>query len=163
MADSTESGKYDAYPETVLEFVDSPVARIDLRRPLGRDERATLRRLHLDRPFAILTAENPRGENPEDEPSAREAARREDRNERRTDTLERDLERRGVPWLRVDGVSPDRSYREHCVAVVLPRAEASALARRYDQLALFWFDGDAFWLLPAKAEEAPRRLPERSP
>jgi hypothetical protein len=163
MGESTEREKYDAYPETVLDFVGERAARIDLRRPVGGDERATLRRLGLDRPFAVLTAENPGGENPEDEPSAREAARQEDRNERRTDALVRGLTERGTRWRHVDGVSPDGRYREHCVAVVAAREEARALAKRFGQLALFWFDGDSFWLLPAKADEPPRRLPEGPP
>ncbi|MFL5582433.1 MAG: hypothetical protein ACJ8AO_18850 [Gemmatimonadaceae bacterium] len=33
--------------------------------------------------------------------------------------------------------------------------EHGALAR----LALFWFDGASFWLLPAQGDQEPRRLP----
>jgi hypothetical protein len=116
----------------------------------------------LDLPFAILTAENPGGENADDEPAPAEAAREDARNERRTQTLEEDLDRRDIPWVRVDGVAPDGSYRERCVAAVMSRHDAADLARRFDQLALFWFDGSAFWLLPAEADEPPRRLPARS-
>jgi len=66
----------------------------------------------------------------------------------------------GVGYRRCDGVSPDGRYRESCVAVVLPRDEAVALASRLEQLALFWYDGRDFWLLPAEADGEPRRLPE---
>ena len=31
--------------------------------------------------------------------------------------------------------------------------------RRLEQLALFWFDGETFWLLPAEASQSPTRLP----
>jgi hypothetical protein len=64
-----------------------------------------------------------------------------------------------VPFVDVDGASPDGEYRERCVAAAMPRDEAARLAARFEQLALFWFDGTDFWLLPAEASEAPRRLP----
>ena len=41
----------------------------------------------------------------------------------------------------------------------MAREEAVALARRFGQLALFWYDGWAFWLLPALAEKTVQRLP----
>jgi hypothetical protein len=62
--------KWASYPCTILEFAPPERVRIDLRLPLGRPERAALASLGLDRPFAVLTAENPFGENPEDEPTA---------------------------------------------------------------------------------------------
>jgi hypothetical protein len=34
-----------------------------------------------------------------------------------------------------------------------------ALAER--QLALFWYDGTGFWLMPAEADGTPQRLPKR--
>jgi hypothetical protein len=64
-----------------------------------------------------------------------------------------------VPFVRVDGVAPDGSYRERCVALLVPAEEGVALARRFDQLALFTFDGEAFWLLPAEVGAPPKRLP----
>lgn len=157
MADQDE--KWDQYPNTVLEFYDRARTRIDLRRPVGSAERAALERLGLDRPFAVFTAENPRGENAEDEPGPSAAAAQEARNERRTSRLEADLTERGAPFVQVDGASPDGEYREQCVAAAMPRDEATRLAARFEQLALFWFDGSAFWLLPAEADREPRKLP----
>ena len=40
--------KYAAYPETVLELPGVPDGRIDLRRPVGDAERATLAHVGLD-------------------------------------------------------------------------------------------------------------------
>jgi len=162
MADETSDEKLDQYPNTVLEFEGRPGARVDLRRPLDRASLEAIARLGLGGAFAVLTAENPHGENAEDEPSAEEARRQEARNERRTSALVRELTRRGAPFVYVDGVSPDGSYRERCVAVPMPRHDAVALARQFSQLAIFWYDGGRFWLLPAEADDEPRPLPDNS-
>jgi len=152
-----QSSKYDAYTETVLEL--SGGARVDLRRPVGPAEREMLADAGLAGPFAVLTAENPNGRNPDDAPTEAAAERREAGNDRRHAALVAGLHDAGVEFVRVDGVAPDGSYRERCVAVRLPRDEAVGLADRLSQLALFWFDGDTFWLLPAEADAEPRRLP----
>ena len=152
-----EHAKYDAYTNTVLELPTGD--RIDLRRPVGEADRAALRSAGLTGAFAVLTAENPNGENEEDAPTPTAAARREVANDRRHGALVEALRESAVPFVRVDGVAPDGSYRERCIAVPLPRADAVTLADRLDQLALFWFDGTAFWLLPAEADAEPRRLP----
>lgn len=157
--DVDEAEKFDQYPNTVLEFRDAAGTRVDLRRPLDDADRAGLARLGLGGPFAVFTAENPCGENVEDEPGPAEAAAQAWRNERRTSRLERDLTSRGVPFVEVDGAAPDGSYRERCVAALMPREEAARLAAEFEQLALFWFDGRDFWLLPARADQEPRRLP----
>lgn len=151
--------KWKAYPNTVLEFAGGDGVRVDLRQPVEEKTRVALHRLGLTGPFAVLTAENPCGDNVEDAPTDRQAEAREERNERRTSRLEQELIRHSTPFARVDGVSPDGRYREHCLAVLLPEAEAVELARRLEQLALFWFDGETFWLLPAEANQAPTRLP----
>ena len=155
---ANETDKYHAYTQTILDLPGVPDGRIDLRRPIGAPERAALAHVGLDRPFAVFTAENPLGDNDEDAPSPDEEARREAENDGYLAALVAELGG-SVPFVRVDGVAPDGSYRERCVAVLLPREEAVALAGRYAQLALFWFDGEAFWLVPAEADEPPRRLP----
>lgn len=152
--------KYDAYAQTVLELAGVPHGRIDLRQPVGAPERAALAHVGLDRPFAVMTAENPHGRNEEDAPTAAEERARDAANDRDLATLVDALGEAGTPFVRVDGTAPDGSYRERCVAVVLPRDDAVALARRFAQLALFWFDGEAFWLLPAEAGAPPKRLPD---
>jgi hypothetical protein len=156
---SHDTDKYAAYAETVLELHGVPNGRLDLRCPLGASERAALAAVGLDRPFAVLTAENPAGENDEDAPTRAEEQAREAGNDRALASLVDTLGADAIPFVRVDGTAPDGSYRERCVAVVQSRDAAVDLARRFDQLALFWFDGDAFWLLPAEAGDTPRRLP----
>jgi hypothetical protein len=157
--DRTADEKWSRYAQTVLEFYAAPPASVDLRRPVGGDERAALLRVGLAGEFAVLTAENPAGQHAEDASAPGEAARAEARNARRTRTLVAELDRLGVPYVRVDGVSPDGAYRERCVAALAPRGDAVALARDYAQLALFWFDGSRFWLLPADADKTPEPLP----
>ena len=156
--------KWHAYPDTILEFESRPPLRVDLRENVADDARMRLGSLGLAMPFGVFTAENPAGDNAEDEPSPGAEERKERANDRREGRLEHELRERGVAYVRVDGVSPDGRYREHCVATLVTREAAVALARRYRQLALFWYDGSAFWLLPALADEQPQRLPrnERS-
>jgi hypothetical protein len=153
------SEKWDAYLDTVLEFPEIPGVSVDLRAPVTPPTRRALRELVGGETFGVFTAENPAGQNVEDAPSDSEERRREAENDRRTSRLERELTAREVVFHRVDGVSPDGSYRERCVAALLPREEAMELARRYEQLALFWFDGNRFWLLPGTAPEEARTLP----
>jgi hypothetical protein len=156
---SAPDDKYDAYTRTILVLSGVLDGRIDLRRPVGDAERRALATVGLDRPFAVLTAENPHGQNEEDLSSPRAERAREAANDRDLATLVDALGRAGAPFVRVDGMAPDRGYRERCVAVVLPQREAMELATRFGQLALFWFDGHGFWLLPAEADEPPVPLP----
>ena len=160
MAEQTEEReRYAQYPNTILEF-DTPAGlRIDLRRPLDHAQRAALDALGLG-PFGVFTAENPEGEHAEAaEPTPEAAAERERENARRMQALLDTLDGEGIRYARVDGVAPDGDYREHCVAIAVARDRAVAMAERFDQLALFWFDGRAFWLLPAEADQEARRLP----
>ena len=157
---SQEDAKWAAYPATILEFRDPPpVLRVDLRKPLDEDAIQALLARVAGAPFGVFTAENPAGENAQDAATGGEEARRERSNDRRTSRLEDELTGAGVEFVEVDGVSPDGVYRERCVAALLPREESAALARRYGQLALFWFDGRRFWLLPGIADKEARRLP----
>lgn len=162
MSDTADE-KYHDYPNTILEFLPDRGAplRADLRRHLDTATRDAIAGLGLGGPFAIFTAENPEGRNAEDAPTAGAEEARERDNARRQRTLEEALREAGVPWVRVDGMAPSGEYREHCVAVAIPRDDASALATRLRQLALFWFDGERFWLLPAEAGKSPRALPAR--
>jgi hypothetical protein len=153
--------KWDAYPETVLEFTD-PRARIDLRRPISDADRRELARRGLDRPFAVITAENPCGLNAEDAASEKQAEIREQRNRKRMADFVAILEREGIRFQPVDGASPDGTYREHSLAVLIDRDGAIRLARQLDQLAIFWFDGTDFWLVAAELSRRPEKLPRTS-
>ena len=57
------------------------------------------------------------------------------------------------------GESPDRRHRERGVAVAMDGDDAIALARRFGQLAIYWFDGERFWLYGALEPRAAERLP----
>lgn len=153
--------KWARYPQTILEFAPPDRPRIDLRRPLGAPERAILATLGLDRPFAVLTAENPMGENAEDKPTAEQEAETERRNAARRAELQQQLEKSSAEFQPCDGVAVDGDYREHGVAVLLPRDQAVMLARRFGQLAIFWFDGRAFSLVGAVARKTSVKLPRR--
>jgi uncharacterized protein DUF3293 len=144
------------YRRTVLSFEGGPA--VDLRSPLGGWERAALADLGLGREFAVLSAENPRGEEPEDA-SPEEQDERDRENVRRVLRLEEALILARVPFRRVEASSPDGLHRERCVAVALSRPRAEALARAQEQLALFWYDGERFWLWPAEAEAPADALP----
>lgn len=163
MADDGEDEKWEAYHDTVLELhgaaAGAGLLRIDLRRPDMRALAARLRALGLEPPVAILTAENPHGANAEEAPDGRAEARAHVRNDHRHDTLLAELREAGLPHARVDGVAPDGSYRERCVAVPLPAEAARALARRLSQLAFFLWDGERLWLEPGLADRAREELP----
>jgi hypothetical protein len=160
-AGSHAEEKWAQYPCTILEFAPPDRLRLDLRQPLGSAERAILARLELDRPFAVLTAENPMGENDEDKPTAEQRKEADRRNDERRAELEAELRKSGIDFQPCDGVAADGDYREHGVAVVLPREQAVMLARRFGQLAIFWFDGRAFSLVGAVARNPSEKLPRR--
>ena len=160
MASDLNDEKWNAYPETILEFPGAS-ARIDLRRPITDADRRELARRGLDRPFAVITAENPCGLNADDAASEKQAEIREERNRKRMADFVSILERDGIRHQAVDGVSPDGSYREHSLAVLIERERAIRLARQLDQLAIFWFDGNDFWLVGAGLSRAPEKLPRQ--
>jgi len=159
--DDTIEEKWRAYHHTVLELADDerPCLRIDLRHPDPEALGARLAALGLTPLVATLTAENPFGANAEDAATERQEARQEARNDDGHATLLAELREAGVPFARVDGVAPDGEYRERCVAVPLGRGEGRALARRFGQLAFFWFDGLQIWLEPGVADHAAEVLP----
>ena len=153
--------KWNAYHDTVLEFVDDarPPLRIDLRRPDIDALADRLDELGLAPPVAILTAENPCGTNAEDAPDEGREEAREARNDELHARLVTELGRMGIAFARIDGVSPDGDYRERCVAIPLALDAARALARRFEQLAFFWFDAGRLWLEPGVASHPRESLP----
>jgi len=162
MTDDLNDEKWSAYPETMLDFPEPDGVRIDLRRPVTDDDRRQLARRGLDRPFAVITAENPCGLDAEDPASESQAEIREERNRKRMADFIEMVERDGIQYQPVDGASPDSDYCEHSLALLIERDRALRLARRLDQLAIFWFDGRDFWLVAAGLERPPERLPVSS-
>src|SRR5262245_12593249 len=117
------------YPNTILEFHTSTSFTIDLREALTSRARDSLCANHLDQPFAVITACNPRGHRHSDVD-----------NVLLTRQLETYLRKRGLQMVRVDGLSPDRAHRESGVALKLTKEEARNIANQYHQSAFFWFD-----------------------
>ena len=139
------------YPETILTFATEPPIEIDLRAIPSVDALSRLATAGFGEPFAIMTAFDPRGE---------DLSREE--NEKRRATLERKLARAGSRFMVVDCCSPDRSHCECSVAVVMPQEKAVALARELQQIAIFWFDGERFWIIGALVKTDPLMLPRSS-
>ena len=132
-------------------FATRPAVEIDLREVPSESAIAQLRTAGLGKPFAIVTAFDPGGENL----SASE-------NEQRKRELDRRLTSMGYHFVHVDCCSPDRSHCECSVAVTMPRQTALDLARDMRQVAIFWFDGKHFWILGAMVEADPLMLPRSS-
>jgi hypothetical protein len=146
---------WSQYPCTVLElhraatdYPEASVLEIDLRTELAPATAAHLQRMGLGDRWAVVTAYNPHGRDRDPEG-----------NEARHARLVETVRSSGVPFLRADGRSPDASHREVGLAVALPQPDAIALAARFGQSAIFWFDGEAFWLVPAGTTAEPVRLP----
>ena len=149
--------KLRIYPNTVLEFTRG--VRIDLRTPIGHREQSALASIGLDEPFAVVTAENPCGRTPDEAGSEFARVRAETTNEARSQTLEAELRRQAIPFEVLDGASPDGSHRERSVAMKVSRHTAETIADALDQLAIFWFDGRQFWLVPVAVKGEPAPLP----
>jgi len=139
------------YPETILTFATEPSIEIDLRAIPSRRALTGLAGAGLEQPFAIMTAFDPRGENL----SAEE-------NDERRRMLEQRLASDGYKFVNVDCCSPDRSHCECSVAVMMPQENAIALAKELEQVAIFWFDGERFWIVGAMVETDPLMLPRSS-
>ena len=139
------------FGNTILYFARAGVSlscSIDLRKPIGAVERAILAQFGLGRPFGVVTPQNPYGQLCPAETNATLAV-----------ALQQDLAANDVQYVPLDACSPDHAHCEQSVALLLPREDVVALARRYGQLAVFWFDGDRFWILPALSATPMTALP----
>ncbi len=144
------SDRTPPYAETILDFHTQHRFAIDLRQPIAPAAITRLGDAGLGEPFAVITACNPGGELLDADENTRQTAR-----------FEALLRRIGIAFTRVDGCSPDRTHREPGFAVRLPLEQARALALDFGQDALFWFDGEGFWLVVVDGLEDPAPLPRR--
>jgi len=140
--------KWSSYPETVLYFAGDPEVMVDLRVAVSPRARRGLADMGLDGEFAILTAFNPHAE-------VFGAAE----NNRRMKELEAELAGSGDRFVRVDACSPDRSHCESSIALAGDFGHAIEIARNWEQVAIFWFDGSCFWIYGAIESIEPIRLP----
>ena len=140
--------RWSSYPETVLHFSGNPPVMVDLRVEVGPALRNGLGALGLGEEFAVLTAFNPRGVDSSDH-----------ENKRRMTELEAELTSMGRSFVRLDACSPDKSHCECSVALEIAREQAIDIAKRWEQVAIFWFDGGSFWIYGAIVPFDPLRLP----
>ena len=138
-----------SYGDTIIQFTDAGL-RLDLRRSVGEAERKELRRLGLSGPFSVVTACNPLGQLLEPASNRRLAAQ-----------LAAVVATHWPGARRADGVSPDGSHSEAGWAVPGPLEPARALAARFFQRALFWYDDDHFHIVPVLARGPMLTLPSR--
>jgi Protein of unknown function (DUF3293) len=139
------------YAETIVTFSTDPPIEVDLRDTPSHSTIASLRAAGFGTAFAIVTAFDPEGRDlPEEE------------NEQRMRALDLRLSASGYAFVRADCCSPDHTHCEGSVAVIMPREEALDLARELEQVAIFWFDGEKFWILGAIVDTDPVMLPRNS-
>jgi hypothetical protein len=143
--------RWSSYPETVLYFAGDPEVMVDLRVAVTGPVRRGLGGLGLNAEFAILTAFNPRGMDIG-----------EGENLQRMKELEAELESSGDSFVRVDACSPDRSHCECSVAIQSSFDRAIDIAKRWEQVAIFWWDGSSFWIYGAIETIEPIKLPVRN-
>lgn len=130
-----DTAMWGAYPETVCYFKGDPEVMVDLRERVPPATRRGFAALGLGEPFGVLTAYNPGGLEIDEAENSRRAAE-----------LESELASLGLRFVRVDCCSPDRSHCECSVAAPAPRDQLLDMARRWEQLAIFWWDGAVFWI-----------------
>ena len=141
---------WSSYPETVLVFAGDPEMMVDLREPVPPATRNALKAMGLGEPFSVLTSYNPRGE-------TIEAAE----NDRRFAELKAELESAGIEYRVIDACSPDRSHCECSVVLMkVERDDAIEIAKRWEQVAIFWYDGNGrFWIYGGIVDTSPISLP----
>jgi uncharacterized protein DUF3293 len=140
---------WSSYPETVLVFAGESEMVIDLREPVPPATRNALVAMGLGEPFSVLTSYNPRGETID----AGE-------NDRRFKELRAELDSAGIEYLVMDACSPDRSHCECSVALKGDRGRAIEIAKRWEQVAIFWYDGAGkFWIYGGIIHVEPISLP----
>jgi uncharacterized protein DUF3293 len=139
--------RWDTYPDTILEIHSSSLLRVDLRALVSPEMARRLRDVGLGRTWGTVTAHNP---GRLVEPAL---------NEKRETELTAAVTVLGAPFVAADGVSPDGTDREPGYAIGLDREAVVALACDFGQSAIFWFDGETFWIVPALVGNASVRLP----
>lgn len=138
-----------SYGETILRVHGTPLFEINLALAVNAAEVAALAAAGLTGTFGLVTPCNPRGH-----PTADAT------NVARLQAFHQALRTTDTSWVRVDGLSPDRSHVEEGVALAWPVEEVERLACAWDQSAIYWWDGEAFWVRGALTRTAPWRLPQ---
>lgn len=146
-APESSDPRWETYSDTIVEIHTSPPLRVDLRAPVSSEMARWLRELGLGATWGTVTAHNPgRLVDPA-------------LNEKREKELTAVVAALRAPFVAADGVSPDGTHREPGYAIGLEQEGVVALASAFGQSAIFWFDGERFWIVPALVGNAPIRLP----
>jgi hypothetical protein len=144
-----------AFQRTTLVIAIEPPLEVGVAGPLEVATRTARFRLHPSGTFAVITPCNPNGAHVSPANNARRLAE-----------FRAELKAREVRSVKADGWSPDRIHVERGNACALSLPAAIALARRWQQLALFWFDGQRILLVPvplANTSERPGHIPDHQP
>ncbi len=133
-----------SYGDTLLRFPGPEPLEIDLRVPVSGRVRDALAVRGLGQSFGLLTPENPRGRRTSPEDNADRWVR-----------FLTELDSTGTWYVRADGCSRDGRHVEHGVALLWSQGEIVALARQWEQSAIYWWDGARFWVVGALTVAAP--------
>jgi hypothetical protein len=136
-----------SYADAILRLHGTPAVEVDLAQPVAVKARAAFASAGLDGPFGLVTPCNPRGQGASPHTNETLLAR-----------FLAELDAAGKRYVRADGLSRERRHVEQGVALAWPRADVVALARKWDQSAIYWWDGAAFWVVGALTHTAPMRL-----
>lgn len=142
--------RWASYAETILVVHGSSPIEVPLSKPIGAHGRAAFQAAGLPGCFGLVTPENPFGRPMTPEENATRRAE-----------FVAELAALGEVPVRVDGLSPDRSHREIGVALGWPLESVLQLARRWEQSAIYWFDGEAMWVIGALTVAPPWKLVPR--
>jgi len=132
------------YPDTILVVTapGRPPFEIDLRREPDPDLASILTALGLGDSFAVITACNPFGHLTDDAT-----------NRARNEALAKRLAQAVLPAIPIAGRSPDGTHIEPGFGVRTSLETARAIAREFQQTAIFWWDGQRFWIVDAWRDE----------
>lgn len=141
---------WDTYAEAILVVHGRNLTEVDLAEPIGAAALASFLGAGLAGCFGIMTSDNPHGL-----PAPAE------QNAERRLALAAELAGQGARPVRIDGVSRDRRHVEIGVALCWPLERVRKLACRWQQSAIYWFDGHAMWLVGALTVAPMTRLVTR--
>ena len=139
------------FPETLLQFPDHGLV-IDLRKPVDAAAREGIASIFASSGRAmsicVITADNPNG-----------VVQSDSRNAAAFEDLQKAVAAMRVTSVACHGTNATLTHRERGLAVKIGPDQGIVLGRKFEQIAIFHFDGEAFWLVPALAEGPARRLP----
>ncbi|HEY3933410.1 MAG TPA: DUF3293 domain-containing protein [Gemmatimonadales bacterium] len=130
-----------------MRFRTTPPVEIDLATQVSAAARRSLATVGLDGTFGLATPCNPMGRRTDDTTNGNRLIR-----------FLAELDAAGKRYVRVDGCSPDGSHVEPGVALAWPQGDVVALARKWEQSAIYWWDGATFWVIGALTQSAPWQL-----